>query len=91
MFFTCKNFMCSNFTWEKNFAPGNGRRLFPRFPKLVRALGNNTLSLYVHLATTLYMNIVSYSEEAIQINIFLFKVSNSDSKNSVTYVQSQRH
>ena len=88
MFFTCKNFMCSDFTWEKNFAPGNGRRLFPRFPKLVRALGNNTLSLYVHLATTLYMNIVSYSEEAIQINIFLFKVSNSDSKNSVTYVQS---
>ena len=24
MFFTCKNFTCSDFTWEKNFASGNG-------------------------------------------------------------------
>ena len=34
------------------------------------------------------MDKVSQSEEAFQINIFLFKVSNSDSKNGVTYVQS---
>ena len=24
MFFTCKNFMVSDFTWKKNFAAGNG-------------------------------------------------------------------
>ena len=32
MFFTCKNFMRSNFMWEKNFAAGNGGGLAPPSP-----------------------------------------------------------
>ena len=27
MFFTYKNFICSDFTWEKKFDPGNGEPL----------------------------------------------------------------
>ena len=29
MFFTCKNFMRSDFMWKKNFAAGNGGGLTP--------------------------------------------------------------
>ena len=32
MFFTCKNFMFSDFMWKKSFPPGNGGGLAPHHP-----------------------------------------------------------
>ena len=91
MFFTCKNSMCSDFTWEKKFAPGNGRGLAPPlppvFPTALYSPRKNKRMFLFGFALFLKVTVKSIENKLLITKLLqLLAINHSSSERRITFV-----